>query len=130
MAVHLFCQVLPLRQILRVNPWNNEFMFYYGQCVAQCGKRSRARKAEAIRKNVPCSSAARVQRLKIFWINPRRSTAELLLLRDDVLQSTQQSCRDHQLVPVMRFVWQGFSSPLFKMEENISSGWFQGSFCC
>lgn len=45
-------------------------MFYYGQCVAQCGERSQASKAEAVRNNVPCSSAVRVQMLKMFWIIP------------------------------------------------------------
>lgn len=62
--------------------------------------------------------------LIMFWINARSSTAELLFpsLRDGVWQSIQPLCSDQQLVAVMMFVWQSFSSPLFKMEENTRFG--------
>lgn len=75
-------------------------MLYYGQCVAQCGKRSQTSQDHTIRNNVHCSSRARVQTRKMFWINSRRTTVKVPFSSSEegIWQSTQGWCREQQLV--------------------------------
>lgn len=75
-------------------------MLYYGQCVAQCGKRSQASQDHTVRNNVHCSSRARVQTRKMFWINSRRTTVKVPFSSSEegIWQSTQGWCREQQLV--------------------------------